>query len=69
MELVAILGVPWEHWAALAAGAWVFGFVCFVGATAPRPRSRAGRPSNVVAFKPAAGSAGDAGTEQRQRVA
>ena len=48
IELVAILGVPWEHWAALATAAWVFAFVCFVGATAPRPRTRTGRPNNVV---------------------
>ena len=42
--LVAIAGVPWQHWAVLAAAGWTLALVCFVGYHLPRrPASPAAR--------------------------
>jgi hypothetical protein len=49
MELLAaILGVPWQQWAALAAAAWLFALVCFAGAFARRSGGPASTASSTA---------------------
>jgi hypothetical protein len=67
VEMLAILGVPWEQWLALAAASWCFAFVCFVAAFWPKRRSREAVPPNVVAFR--RGAPGPVGVEEQRRRA
>ena len=46
-SLAAIAGVPWQHWAILAAVSWPFSLICLIGFYRSR-RPTAARPTSDV---------------------
>ena len=53
-SLAAIAGVPWQHWAILAAASWPFSLVCLIGfyRSRSRPRAAAGARLQLVQHDP-----------------